>query len=264
MKKKTIIIVSLALVFAIIAIIAIARVPKQVIKHQLSDIKNPVIQNDDLEIEVNTQPTGPETPGDDGYYLDETGENGIVLLPPSLDPNDDLSDVNELQTIDKAGSAVLKAEIDAFDSNVKVSLNKLGAFSKDYMRAEVLTKGYATKFAAYKYSATLNGNNYITAGRVKLVISIPRGYDIDKVSVCYMFDDHLQELSCYINKENRTLVVNATQPGVYLLVEEKPVTNKPSDTTSSENTNSNNSSNNSTSSMPEGDPDSMEGWTPWF
>jgi hypothetical protein len=270
MKKKTIIIVSLALIFAIVAIIAIARVPKQKIKQELSDVKNPVIQNDKVDIEVNSQPSGPETPGDDGYYLDETGENGIVLLPPSLDSNSDLSDINELQTVDKAGSAVLKAELGAFKDGATATLKKLGVFSKEYMRAEVLTKGYANKFTAYKYSATKNGKEYLTAGRVKIVISIPRSYDIDKVSVCYMFDDHLQELNCYINKEKRTLVVNATATGVYLLVEEKPVTNKPSDDTSSDSSSSDstssntNSSNNSTSSMPEGDPETMEGWTPWF
>jgi hypothetical protein len=265
MKKKTIIIVSLALILAIVAIIAIARVPKQKIKQELSDVKNPVIQNDKVDIEVNSQPSGPETPGDVGYYLDETGENGIVLLPPSLDSNSDLSDINELQTVDKAGSAVLKAELGAFKDGATATLKKLGIFSKEYMRAEVLTKGYANKFTAYKYSATKNGKDFLTEGRVKLVISIPRSYDIDKVSVCYMFDDHLQELNCYINKEKRTLVVNATATGVYLLVEEKPVTNKPSNNTSSDSTSSNtNSSNNSTSSMPEGDPESMEGWTPWF
>jgi hypothetical protein len=264
MKKKTIIIVAIALIIAIIAIIAIARIPKQKLKQQLSDVKNPVIQSGNIDLQENTKPTGPEVQGEDEYDLNDYNDP-VELLPPAIDDGDIFQEVNELQTIAKAGSAVLKAELGAFKGNIEVGLKKLGIFNEEYMRAEVLTKGYATKFAAYKYSATKDGKNYITAGRVKLVFSVPKSYDIDKIAVCYLFEDHVQELDCYVNKKDRTVIVSATAPGVYLLVEEKPVTNKPSNNTSSDSTSSNtNSSNNSTSSMPEGDPESMEGWTPWF
>jgi hypothetical protein len=261
MKKKTITIVSLALILAIAVIIAIARIPKQKFKQQLNDVKNPVIQSGNIDIQENKNPTGPEVQGEDAYDLNDY-DNPIELLPPSIDEENDES-INELQTIAKAGSAVLKAEIGIFNSDIKVTLKKLGIFSKEYMRAEVLTKGYAKKFTAYQYTATKDGKEYFPVGRVKLVISVPRGYDIDNVEVCYLFEDHVQELDCYINKNNRTIVVPASATGVYLLVEKKPVSDKPSDNNSS-NTSSDNSSNDLTVEIPEGDTDSMNGWKPWL
>lgn len=264
MKKKTIIIVSIALAFAIIAIAVIAKIPRYNIEQELGEIKNPVIQSGGLEIEVNPQPSGPEIQGEDNYYLNQDEDSGIELLPPSLDTNDP-SEIDELQTMAKISSALIKAEIGAFDDGVEVNIKKLGIFSEDYHRADYLMKDYAKKFAAYKYSATLDGNSYTSTGRVKLIINIPKSYDIDKVSVCYLFNDHVQELNCYINKKNRTAIVSATAPGVYMLVEEKPVTNTPSDdNTSSDSTSSDTSSDNSSSSIPEGNPETMEGWTPWF
>ncbi len=263
MKKKTITIVALALIVAIIAIIAIARIPKQKLKQQLSDVKNPVIQSGNIDLEESLKPSGPEVQGEDIYDLNDYNDP-IELLPPAVDEGDIFDEVKELQTIAKAGSAVLKAEIGAFKGNIEVDLKKLGIFNEEYMRAEVLTKGYANKFSAYKYSATKNGESYMTAGRVKLVFSVPKSYDMDKVAVCYLFEDHVQELNCYIDKANRTIIVNATAPGVYLLVEEKPVNNKPSDNTSSDSTSSNTSSDDLIVDIPEGDTDTMDGWKPWF
>ncbi len=265
MKKKTIAIVSLSLILAIIAIVVIAKIPRYNIEQELGEVKNPVIQSGGIDIEENTRPTGPEVQGEDTFYLDETGENGIELLPPSLDNNDVPEEINELQTVAKINSAMLKAELGLFLDTDEVKLKKLGMFSEDYHRADYLMKDYAEKFAAYKYTATRDGKDYNAIGRVKLIINIPKSYDIDKVSVCYLFDDHVQELNCYINKNNRTAIVSATSTGVYMLVEEKPVTDKPSDdNTSSDDTSSNTSSDGTSSTVPEGDPDSMEGWSPWF
>ena len=264
MKKKTIIIVSIALVFAIIAIAVIARIPKQNYEEILGDIKNPVIQSGNIDIEENERPNIPEVQGEDvGYLGDE--EDALQLLPPSLDEDVDPDEINELQTIVKSKSATIKAEMGAFKDDVKVELNKLNIFDEEYHLANYLMKDYAKKFVAHKYTATLDGKPYLTSGRVKLIINIPKSYDIDKVSVCYLFEDHVQELNCYINKNNRTAIVSATTTGVYMLVEEKPVTDKPSDNdTSSDSTSSDTSSDNTSSDLPEDDPDSMEGWSPWF
>jgi hypothetical protein len=175
---------AIALIIAIIAIIAIARIPKQKLKQQLSDVKNPVIQSGNIDLQENTKPTGPEVQGEDIYDLNDY-KDPVELLPPAVDEGDIFDEVKELQTIAKAGSAVLKAELGAFKGNIEVGLKKLGIFNEEYMRAEVLTKGYATKFAAYKYSATKDGKNYITAGRVKLVFSVPKAYIAILASFCF-------------------------------------------------------------------------------
>ena len=126
---------------------------------------------------------------------------------------------------------------------------------------------------AYKYSATKNGEEYLTTGKVKLVINIPNKYDIDNVAVYYVTTDGIQKLACDVDKTEKLVTVTATQPGIYVLIEKDTTPNNSDDTSSddssssdveSSNTSNNQGTASDTTSTDESEVrDTMDGWKPW-
>ncbi len=271
MKTKTKIFVSIALVLAIITLAVIATFPK----HLLEDDKekpNPPIQSGNIS----------EVPDD---TIDMSEENvGIEGVLPTIDDEEiGLSEnPNEVLTLlDKSGSAVLMGEKGAFPEGTKVKLSKLTIFNKDYYLARHYIEDIAKDFSVYEVSATLAGESTIPKALVRLTIDIPKNYDIQNTALYYLLSDGVQELDYSFNQTDKTISVKVSQPGVFILVEKKPVTeqdnidgNSSQDSSTSSETNSTpnssddsqQSSDSTEGSNPESsDPnkESMDGWTPW-
>ena len=91
----------------------------------------------------------------------------------------------------------------------------------------------------YEITAKLDGKEVQPTDTARVVVDIPKKYDIDKVEVYYMLDSGVQKLDTVIDKDSRTVTVSFMQSGVYILIERDNATN---DNTSSNDTSSNTTS----------------------
>lgn len=282
MNKKTILIVSLTLLLAIMVIVAIATFPTYLFKDDTMTSSTPSnIQIGEEDVTVGGNGNGIEATLPD---IEATLNSNNVSKNESEVSPEGTSDLN-LTTISEAKGAVLKAELGSFSRDAKVVLKKLGILNKNYYLARHYTKDIAKRFIAYSFTAKENGKTVLPIGSVQMVITVPEKYDINNVSVYYLLSDGgVQELNCKIDKVAGTVAVNATSTGVYILVEKKAqkvdspaddTTVSESDTTTSSDDqesitpDDNSSESSDTTSSDNAEPenpekDTMSGWTPWY
>lgn len=297
MKKRTIAIVSIALVLAILAVSIIATFPSYLFEEAPSaPTTNSDVQND------NIKPSQGEDVGDVGG--DDKGIQSV--LPDVGFDNEDIPQIpsDTLETLASDDGVKLVSANNAFNKDTKFGINKLGIFNKKYYRARHYVQEFAKNYTMYEITAKLDGKEVQPTDTARVVVDIPKKYDIDKVEVYYMLDSGVQKLDTVIDKDSRTVTVSFMQSGVYILIERDNATNDntssndtssnttsieseepsstPSDTSSdassdessSDITGSNEENNSSEStesdtssdsSSTETDPnqDTMEGWTPW-
>ncbi len=253
MKKRTIIIVSISLVLAILAISIIATFPSYLFEEKINvpaANPNPNVQNDDIT----------PTPGEDvGTVGDE--ENGIEGILPDLSITDE--DTSEapsatFKTLATANGVKFIAANNAFEKGTEFGAKKLGIFSKKYYRARHYVRDFAKYYSMYEITAQNGGRDVQPIDSARLVIDIPKKYDINNVEAYYMLDKGVEKLSVAIDKEARTATVGFTQSGVYILIEKDKTPDEDtssndvsSEDTSSEDASSNDSSSNTSSTESE-------------
>ncbi len=290
MKKRTIIIVSISLVLALIAIAVIATFPTYLLEDNTSDIvSDPSIQSGNITEHPDNE---------DGGVVGGVG-GGVQAVLPGIDIGVNNSSTvtqpnSNLKELAQEGGATLLAENGAFSKDAKSNIKKLGIFNKKYYRARHYIRDFSKNFTVYEVTVEKDGKVQYPVGAAKLVIEIPEKYNLNNVEIYYMLSDGgVQKLNCQIS-DNKTATINFIESGVYILVERKQpeATDSPSSDTStgeqdnnssvtsntSSNTDSSNSSTDSsdvTSSNPdtssgssstESDPnkETMDGWTPWY
>ncbi len=304
MKKRTIAIVSISLVLAILAVAVIATFPSYLFEEDTNiPATNSSVQNDNIKPSEGDDVgnVGGNAGGVQGVLPDVGFESEDIPQTPS-----DTTETNKtLETIATDDGAKFISANNAFDKGTKFSINKLGILSKKYYRARHYVQDFAKYYAMYEVTAKKDGQNVQPIDTARVVINIPEKYNIDNVEVYYMLDKGVQKLSAIIDKDARTATVGFMQSGVYILIERDvpKVEDTSSDVTSSENsssdttstesedasstTSSNTSSDASNSdassdttdssedtesdvssdtSSTESDPnkDTMDGWTPWY
>lgn len=287
MKKRTIAIVSISLVLAILAVAVIATFPTYIFEDEELPALNPDIQSDNV------------TQGDDvGVVGGESG--GVEGILPNVSEDDDKAPSTNntgLKNLASDDGAKLLAENGAFGKDAEYEVDKLGIFDKKYYRARHYVRDFAKNYTMYEITVQRDGKDVQPLAAAKVVIEIPENYNIDDVEVYYMLSNGgVQKLNCAIDKTARTATVSFMQSGVFILIER--------DKTADDNTSSNNSSTesdnssstptdtssdtssdasgstdsdvtdssdtnsdvSSDSSSTESDPnkDTMDGWTPWY
>ncbi len=256
MNKKTVVIVCVSIVLALIAISVIATFPTYLFEDTVKTPASSEIQSDKV-----TEPSQ----GDDVGNLG--GNNGVEGILPDVN-NDDI-DLPETPTTNyeilaEDKGAKLLSETNAFEDGTKFSVDKLGIFDKKYYRARHKVRGFAKNHLIYNITAQKDGKNIVANGIAKIAISIPESYNLDQIEVYFLSDDgNLVKLNSTINKSDRTATVTFTQSGVYMLIEKKltnsdntstQIQNSSSDIASSEKTESSETdSSNSSSAKPDGD-----------
>ncbi|MBE6787815.1 MAG: hypothetical protein E7537_05650 [Ruminococcaceae bacterium] len=294
MNKKTIVIVSLTLVLALLAVAVIATFPTY-----LFEDTEP---NGSSSIQAGTVEPNNGGQGDDvGILPDDEDNGGAQAVLPSEDPDEDEpssseNSVEKLETLAKAKNVKVLGEYGSFEEGTKVKINKLGALNKAYYRSRHYLKGIADDFAAYNLSAKKDGKSVAPRSTLKITFTIPKDFDSKNVAVYCLLDKGVQEIDCTISKDGKTATVKVNQLGVYILVEKKtqndeddntsstttesektessssnPTTSSDTDSSDSSNTSSDNSSgdtssdNTSSGEDTNSDPnkESMDGWTPW-
>ncbi len=296
MKKRTITIVSISLVLAILAVSIIATFPTYLFEEDPNvPTTNSNVQNDNIK---------PSQGEDIGVVGDD--ENGIQSVLPDLGiVDDDATQIPSItfKTLATANGVKLISANNAFEKGTEFNAKKLGIFSKDFYRARHYVQKFAKNYAMYEITAKNSGRDVQPIDTARIVIDIPKKYNLDNIEVYYLLDNGVQKLSAVIDKETRTATVGFMQSGVYILIENDKADNdiSSSDNASSDNASSNNTSSNITStesedtssstssntnssnitdsseennssntnsdsSSTESDPnqDSMEGWTPWY
>lgn len=240
MKKRTIIIVSISLVLAILAISIIATFPSYLFEEKMNvpaANPNPNIQTDDVI----------PTPGEDeGVVGDE--ENGIEGVLPDLSITEDSATEipsATFKTLATAKGVKFIAANNAFEKGSEFSAKKLGIFSKTYYRARHYVRDFAKYYSMYEITARNGGRDVQPVDSARIVIDIPKKYDINNIEAYYMLDNGVEKLSVSIDKEARTATVGFMQSGVYILIEKEKT---PDDNTSSNDTSSNDTSSSDTSS----------------
>ncbi len=218
MNKKTIIIVSVSLVLAILAVSIIATFPTYLFEESGSSTVNSNIQS------------GNVTESDS---IDVGSDNGIESVLPSIDETDtELPEapIETYKALAENDGAKLLGEAGAFKDGTKFNVAKLGILNKKYYRARHYVRDFANEYLVYNISASLDGKVVSPTGLAKLVLNIPKGFDLEQAEVYYMFENGgITKLNSVIDKNNRTATIDFTQSGVYILIEKD---NKPTDNTS--------------------------------
>ncbi len=303
MKKKTIIIVCVSSILAILAIAVIATFPSYLFEETNTPVSNP-----------NTDSSTEPVQGDDA--VDLGGEdNGIEGVLPGINDSDiglPEPPQSNYNTLAEQDGAKLLAEDNAFPKNTEIEIDELGILSKTYYRARHYVRDFANEYSVFEITAEKDGKAVQPTGVVKLVLPIPDDYNLDNIEVYYLLSKGgvAKINGVIIDKDAKTATVNFTQTGVYILIEKdkKADSNTSSeDSTTSSNTssdeqstssetpedtssNTDSSSNESSSSditssdtpsnpdetpdtpsEPEDDPtestpseNPMNGWTPWY
>ncbi len=289
MKKRTIAIVSITLVLALLAVAVIATFPTYLFEDKPEDNTSAPIQSGSIV----------EGEGEQGVDVGVMGgEGGAQAVLPTIDDEElgySETPDSELSVIAEADNAKVLAETGAFDNKTKVKIKKLGVLDRDYYRARHYLDGIANKFTAFELTAKKDGDTVLPNGLVKLSFTIPKDYDSSKVAVYYLLSDGgVEEVTSKISEDGETVSVKVSQVGVYILVEKDPEaendassgdtssdntstesdktdsnvsSNTPedtsSDTSSDVSSDSSNDSSSDTSSEDE-NKDTMDGWTPWY
>lgn len=273
MKKKTVIIVSLVLFLALVAVAVISTFPTYLINDKKESENTSAIQSNSVTETVPQQ-------GDDEFTL---AGNGIESVLPDVKEDTDVSD--GLKAVADAENVKIEAENGALDSDVKVKVKKLGIFNKKYYLVRHYLKNIAEKFTAYDVSLLKDGKDITPNGIVKITFDIPDNYSGKELAVYYLLENRLQEIDSTVNSADRTVTATVKGSGVYVLVvksvndvsdTDSDVSSESGSQTSSNvesgissstesGTSSDNASsgNNSVSSEDE-NKDSMDGWSPWY
>ncbi len=289
MKKRTVVIVAITLVLALLVVAVITTFPTYLFedKPNHSSTSTPIQSDSIVE--------GEGVQGDDIGVMG--GDNGVEAVLPTIDDTElgySETPESELSVIAEAANAKVLAETGAFDSDTKVKIKKLGVLDRAYYRARHYLDGIANKFTAFELSAKKDGDTVLPNGLVKLSFTIPEDYSKENVAVYYLLSDGgVSEVSSKISEDSKTVSVKISQMGVYILVEKdlKTENGTPSDNTSTESDktnsnvssstpedtssttssdvssdNSNDSSDNSSSdtSSEDENKETMDGWTPWY
>ncbi len=230
MKKKTVVIVSVSLVLAILAIAVISTFPTYIFETPNEPAStNPEIQSGNIT----------ESADD---TIDIGSSNGIEAVLPGIDEADTEQPVasnKSYNTLAENSGAKLLAENGAFEKGTVFAVDKLGIFNKMYYRARYYVRDFADKYAMYEITAKNGGKNVSPIGEAKVIIDIPNNYDLDKTEIYFLISDNrVTKLNCSIDKTNRTAVVSFTQSGVYVIIEKSVDQDK---NASSENSGSNSS-----------------------
>lgn len=275
MKKKTIAIVSISLVLALLAISVIATFPTYLFEG------NGIAGTSSIQ-------SGNITESDKGEDVGNLGGEGAEGVLPEIEDNTPSSTKGYIDYATTDGATV-KGESGAFPKDTEVEINELGIFDKAYYRARHYVRDFADDYVMFEITAKKDGKSVIPNGIVKVVFSIPDDFNADELEAYYMLSNGIQKLNCTVDKTAKTATVTLTQPGVFILID-KDTTVKDSDNTSSDtnstdsstpsdtssdssNTSSDNSSDGSSDSStpdssetPSEDPnkDTMSGWTPWY
>ncbi len=295
MKKKTIVIVSLTLVLALLAVAVIATFPTYLFEDTAPS----------NSIQAGTTEQSPGEQGDDiGILADEVEDGGVQAVLPTVDDEEigySEPPVEKLETLATAKNIKVSGSSTAFPKGTKVKIKKLGTFDKTFYRSRHYLKKIADEFIAYNLTAKKYGKSVSPDEAVKITFTIPKGFDSKNVAVYYLLDKGVQELDCEISKDGKTATVKVNQLGVYILVEKKTQNDEDgnnsstttesdktesnssevtssdndssdssstsSDSSSSEDTSSDDTSSDSTSSDTPSSTDpnkeTMDGWTPW-
>ncbi len=246
MNKKTIVIVSLTLVLALLAVAVIATFPTYLFEDSVPMDNSSSIQSGNIAENESIQ-------GDDVGNLagddDANGAEGVLPMPDdskneessTSNDNQDASSntiTQNLELLAETNSVKVMAEYGAYPDGTKFKVKKLGAFDKTFYRARHYLRSVSKKFTAYNFSATNNGESVYPIANVKLTFEIPESYNSKNIAVYYLTDKNVLELDCNISKDGKTATVRITQSGVYILAEKNVSENLPEDT-NSDNTSSN-------------------------
>ena len=250
MKKKTLVIVPIALVLSLLAVAVIATFPTYLFEKKPNNDNASQIQSGN----ITENNSGGVQGADEGVLGGESGGAQAVL--PELD-NDELglseTPHTELSNIAEAKGAKVLAQSGAYDEGTKIKLKKLGIFNKAYYLARHYLRGIAENFVAYDFSATIDGKEATPDAIVRIVFDIPENFDKSNVAIYYLLSNHVQELDGTVSEDGKTIWVPVSQSGVYILAEkitDAPSDDEPADDTSSkdEDSSSNASSNTSSNS----------------
>ena len=249
MKKRTIAIVSIALVLAILAVGVIATFPSYLFEEEKdSGETKPTVQSEAITESVE---------GDDQGNVGGNDNNGVEGVLPDVVPEDTTTDsqavINNLDTIASDGGAKLMAETSAFPDGTEFKVNKLGIFNKKYYRARHYVRDFASQYTIYEITAQKDGKDVQPIAAARVVIDIPEDYDIDKVEIYYVLSGGgVQKLNCTIDKDAKTATVSFMQSGIYILIEKDKAadteTSSQATSTESEESSSSDTSSNSSSS----------------
>lgn len=253
MKKKTVVIVALTLVLAILAVAVIATFPTYLFEDK-PDTNNSAIQSGNI-----TESNGKSEPGEDVGILG--GNNGAQATLPEINDSElgfSEPDNQELVTLAEAKNAKVLAQSGAFTEDTEVALKKLGIFNKEYYRARHYLRGISESFEAYNLSAVKDGKTVTPIALVRIVFDIPESYDKENVAIYYLLPSGgVEELDSTLAEDGETIWAKVSQTGVYILVEKKA--DPDADDTSSDNTvteSENSSSDGSSNETPNSSTDS--------
>lgn len=275
MKKKTIAIVSISLVLALLAISVIATFPTYLFEDNGTDDTSS-IQSGNITESVQ---------GDDVGHLEGSGVEGVLPdVEETVNPS-----TTGFEEFASADGATVKGEANAFPKGTEVEIDELGMFDKTYYRARHYVRDFADDYVMFNITAQKDGESIIPEGVVKVVFTIPDDFDADEIEVYYMISNGVQKLNCTVDKTTKTVTVTLTQPGVFILIDKdttvkedtsSDVSSTESDTssdtssdassnssdTSSDSSNSSDSSTPDSSETPSEDPnkETMDGWSPWY
>lgn len=259
MKKKTVVIVSVSLVLAILAIAVISTFPTY-----LFEVTKEPVSTDSIIQSGNINEFKDDT-------IDIGSSDGIDSVLPDIDNPDTeppLSPNTSYNTVAEKDGAKLLVENGAFEKETVFNINKLGIFNKTYYRIRHYIKDFANKYVMYEITAKNGGKNASPIADAKVVIDIPNNYDLEKTEIYFLISDNqVTKLDCTIDKAAKTAIVSFSESGVYIIVEkrnneDKDVSsehteNSSSTLSSSESQNSsNNSSDNSSDNTTSSDTDS--------
>ncbi|MBQ4118997.1 MAG: hypothetical protein IJD45_01235 [Clostridia bacterium] len=234
MNKKTIIIVCVSVVLALIAVSVIATFPTYLFEDTVKTPASSPIASDKV-----TEPTQ----GDDvGNLGGNSGTEGVL---PNVDNEDvGLSETptTNYENLAESKGAKLLGETNAFEDGTEFSVDKLGIFDKKYYRSRHKVRTFAKEYLIYNITAQKDGKEVLANGIAKVVINIPENYNLNQIEAYFVSsDDNLIELDCTINKKDKTATVTFIQSGVYMLIERK-LTNSSNTSTQAQNSSSNTTS----------------------
>lgn len=288
MKKRTVVVVAITLILALLAVAVIATFPSYLFEETPNDSTSAPIQSGNIV-------EGEIEPGVDVGVMGD--ENGVEAVLPTVDDTElgySETPESELTVIAEAKNVKVLAEAGAFEDGTKVKINKLGVLNRAYYRARHYLENIAKEFTVFELSAKNGGKDVAPNGLVKLSFTLTEGYHIDNVAVYYLLNDGgVQEVASKVSEDGKTVSAKISQTGVYILVEKELKTENgtPSDNTSTEsdktdsnvssstpedtssNTSSDVSSDSSNDSSDSSSSDTssedenketMDGWTPWY
>ena len=211
MTKKTIVIVCISLVLAILAVAVISTFPTYLFETS----EEPTSTNPEIEsgnISESTDDT-----------IDIGGSNGIQAVIPDVGDDNTtppLAPSKSYHTLVEDSGAKLLAENGAFEKETVFNVNKLGIFNKTYYRTRHLLRDFADKCAMFEISAKKDGKSVAPIADAKIVIDIPNNYNLDRTEIYFLIsDNHVTKLDCSIDKTDKTAIVSFAQSGVYIIIE---------------------------------------------